>query len=180
MDRLTAMQTFVCVVASGSFSAVVRGTQATQSEVSKQVAALERVLGARLLSRTTRSLALTEEGERCFGQARRLVAEIAEAQSYLRQGEQQRTGWLRVAASVGFGRLKLLPVVKSFLAAHPGVKIDLRLNEGFIDLVERGIDVAARNGELSDSSLVAPRIGTSKRVLVASRKSLRSLPCPCT
>lgn len=176
MDRLTAMRTFVRVVESGSFSAVARETRATQSAVSKQVAALERVLGARLLSRTTRSLALTEEGERYFEQARRLVAEIAEAESSLRQGEQQLTGWLRVAASVGFGRLKLLPLVKSFLAAHPGVKIDLRLNDGFIDLVEQGIDVAVRIGELADSSLVARRIGTTRRVLVASRAYLRGLP----
>jgi DNA-binding transcriptional LysR family regulator len=176
MDRLTAMQTFVRVVESGSFSAVARESNATQSAVSKQVAALERALGARLLSRTTRSLALTEEGERYFEQARRLVAEIAEAESSLRRGEQQLTGWLRVAASVGFGRLKLLPLVKTFLAAHPDVKIDLRLNDGFIDLVEQGIDVAVRIGELSDSSLIARRIGNSKRVLVASRKYLRSLP----
>ncbi len=176
MDRLTAMQTFVRVVESGSFSAVARESQATQSAVSKQVAALEKLLGARLLSRTTRSLALTEEGERYFEQARRLVAEVAEAESSLRQGEQQLTGWLRVAASVGFGRLKLMPVVKSFLAAHPGVKVDLRLNDGFIDLVEQGIDVAVRIGALSDSSLVAQRIGTSQRVLVASRQYLRQLP----
>jgi DNA-binding transcriptional LysR family regulator len=176
MDRFAAMQTFVRVVESGSFSAVARESQATQSAVSKQVAALERALGARLLNRTTRSLALTEEGERYFEQARRLVAEIAEAESGLRQGEQQLTGWLRVAASVGFGRLKLLPLVKTFLAAHPGVKVDLRLNDGFIDLVEQGIDVAVRIGELADSTLVARRIGTTKRVLIAHRKYLRTLP----
>jgi DNA-binding transcriptional LysR family regulator len=176
MDRLSAMQTFVRVVESGSFSAVAREARSTQSAVSKQVAALERALGARLLSRTTRSLALTEEGERYFEQARRLVAEIAEAESSLLRGEQQLTGWLRVAASVGFGRLKLLPLVKSFLAAHPGVRIDLRLNDGFIDLVEQGIDVAVRIGELADSSLVARRIGSSQRALVASRSYLRTLP----
>jgi DNA-binding transcriptional LysR family regulator len=176
MDRLSAMQTFVRVVETGSFSAVARESRATQSAVSKQVAALEQTLGARLLSRTTRSLALTEEGERYFEQARRLVAEIAEAESSLRQGEQQLTGWLRVAASVGFGRLKLLPLVKTFLAAHPGVKIDLRLNDGFIDLVEQGIDVAVRIGELADSSLLARRIGTTQRVLIASRAYLSALP----
>ena len=176
MDRLTAMQTFVRVVESGSFSAVARETSTTQSGVSKQVAALERLLGAQLLSRTTRSLALTEAGERYFVQARRLVAEIAEAESELRQGEQQLNGWLRVAASVGYGRLKLLPLVKTFLAAHPNVKIDLKLNDGFIDLVEAGIDVAIRIGELPDSSLVASRIGTTKRVLIASRTYLNSLP----
>ena len=176
MDRLTAMETFVRVVESGSFSAVARETSTTQSGVSKQVAALERQLGAQLLSRTTRSLALTEAGERYFAQARRLVAEIAEAESELRQGEQQLNGWLRVAASVGYGRLKLLPLVKTFLAAHPNVKIDLKLNDGFIDLVEGGIDVAIRIGELADSSLVASRIGTTKRILIASRAYLRSLP----
>ena len=175
MDRLTAMQTFVRVVESGSFTAVARESRTTQSAVSKQVAALERTLGARLLSRTTRSLALTEEGERYFEQARRLVAEIAEVESSLRQGEQL-TGWLRVAASVGFGRLKLLPLVKSFLAAHPGVRIDLRLNDGFVDLVEQGIDVAVRIGELADSSMVARRIGTTRRALVVSRSYLRELP----
>ncbi|SIR61457.1 LysR family transcriptional regulator [Pseudacidovorax sp. RU35E] len=176
MDRLAAMQTFIRVVETGSFSAVARELQATQSAVSKQVAALERSLGARLLSRTTRSLALTEEGERYFEQVRRLVAELAEAEGSLRQGEQQLSGWLRVAASVGFGRLKLLPQVRSFLAANPAVKIDLRLNDGFVDLVEQGIDVAVRIGELADSSLVARRIGTSRRALVASRQYLRSLP----
>ena len=176
MDRLRAMQTFVRVVETGSFSAVAREANSTQSGISKQVAALERELGARLLSRTTRSLALTEEGERYFEQASRLVAEIAEAESVLRRGEQALSGWLRVAASVGYGRLKLLPLVRTFLAAHPGVKIDLKLNDGFIDLVEQGIDVAVRIGELADSSLIARRVGSMQRSLVASRKYLRSLP----
>lgn len=176
MDKLAAMQTFVRVVESGSFSAVARETRSTQSGVSKQVAALERGLGAQLLSRTTRSLALTEAGERYFAQARRLVAEIAEAEAALLQGEQQLSGWLRVAASVGYGRLKLMPLVKSFLAAHPKVKMDLRLNDGFIDLVEEGIDVAVRIGELADSSLVAKRIGTTQRMLLASHDYLNTLP----
>jgi DNA-binding transcriptional LysR family regulator len=173
MDRLQAMQTFARVVESGSFSAVAREANTTQSAISKQVAALEKVLGAKLLSRTTRSLALTEEGERYFEQTRRLVAEIAEAESTLVRGEGKLTGWLRVAASVGFGRLKLMPLVQSFLADHPGVKIDLKLNDGFIDLIEQGIDVAVRIGELADSGLVARRVGTSQRMLFAHRSYLR-------
>ena len=176
MDKLQAMATFVRVVEAASFSAVAQETDTTQSAVSKQVAALERALGARLLTRTTRSLALTDEGERYFEQARRLVAEIAEAEGAFRRGEQQLEGWLRVAASVGYGRLRLMPLVQSFLAAHPGVKIDLRLHDGFIDLVEQGIDVAVRIGELPDSSLVAWRVGNSQRLLVAHRDYLRSLP----
>lgn len=173
MDRLQAMQTFVRVVESGSFSAVAREANATQSAVSKQVAALERTLGARLLSRTTRSLALTEEGQRYFEQAQRIVAEVAEAESLVRGASQQLSGWLRVAAAVGFGRLVLLPIVQRFLAAHPGVKVDLRLNDGFVDLVEEGIDVALRVGEMGDSGLLARRVGSTRRLLLASRAYVR-------
>jgi DNA-binding transcriptional LysR family regulator len=176
MDKLQAMKTFVRVVEAGSFSAVAHESDTTQSAVSKQVAALERELGARLLTRTTRSLALTEDGERYFEQVRRLVAEIAEAEGTLQRGEQELTGWLRVAASVGFGRLKLMPMIQSFLAAHRGVKIDLRLHDGFIDLVEQGIDLAVRIGDLPDSSLIARRVGTTCRMLVAHRRYLRALP----
>ncbi|MCW5623356.1 MAG: LysR family transcriptional regulator [Burkholderiales bacterium] len=176
MDRLLAMQTFVRVVETGSFSAVAREQHTTQSAVSKQVAALERHLGARLLTRTTRSLALTEDGTRYFETARRLVAEVAEAETSLRQGEQQLQGWLRVAAAVAFGRLVLLPEVGRFMAKHPAVRVDLRLNDGFVDLVEQGIDVAVRIGDLADSSLVARRIGTAHRALIASRDYLDALP----
>lgn len=175
MDRLAAMQAFVRVVEAGSFSAVAREFGTTQSAVSKQVAALEAVLGARLLSRTTRSLALTEEGTRYFEQARRLVAEVAEAESMVRGSAQQLEGWLRVASAVGFGRITLLPLVQAFLAAHPAVKIDLRLSDGFVDLVEEGIDVAVRVGELADSSLLARRIASTRRLALASRGYVRSL-----
>lgn len=173
MDRLQGMQTFVRVVEAGSFSAVAREAGSTQSAVSKQVAALERALGARLLSRTTRSLALTEEGQRYFEQAQRIVAEVAEAESLVRGASQRLGGWLRVAAAVGFGRLVLLPIVQRFIAEHPGVKIDLRLNDGFVDLVEQGIDVAVRVGDLGDSSLVARRVGSTRRMVVASRDYVR-------
>lgn len=169
MDRLQAMQTLVRVVDTGSFSAAARELGSTQSAVSKQVAALERLLGAQLLARSTRALKLTEAGHRYVEQARRLVAEVAEAESELRAGEHQLQGWLRVAASVAFGRLHVLPQVGSFLAAHPGVQVDLRLDDGFIDLIEQGIDVAVRIGEQPDSSLVARRIGTTHRAVLACR-----------
>lgn len=176
MDKLQAMQTFVRVVEAGSFSAVAKEQGATQSAVSKQVAALERELGARLLTRTTRSLALTDEGERYFESARRLVAEVAEAEAALGTGEQTLKGVLRVASSVGFGRLRLMPVVQGFLAQHPGLRIDLRLSDGYIDLVELGIDVAVRIGDLADSSLVARRVGHSVREVLAHRRYVRGLP----
>lgn len=176
MDRLLAMQTFVRVVETGSFSAVAREQKTTQSAVSKQIAALERHLGAKLLTRTTRSLATTENGARYFEDARRLVLEVSEVEGQLHRGERQLSGSLRVAASVGFGVRVLMPHVRSFLQAHPAVKIDLKLNDGFIDLVEHGIDVAVRIGELSDSTLVARRITSTRRVLLASRGYLETLP----
>ncbi len=176
MDKLSAMQTFVRVVESGSFTAVAAELSSTQSAISKQVAALEKELGAKLLVRTTRSLALSEEGARYFEQARRLVAEVAEAESDLRQGAAQLSGWMRVAASVGFGRLKLMPLVKTFMAVHPDVKIDLRLHDGFVDLVEQGIDVSVRIGDLPDSGLIARRVGISQRMLMAHKDYMKALP----
>lgn len=174
MDRLLAMQTFVRVVETGSFSAVAREQYSTQSAVSKQVAGLERHLGTKLLTRTTRTLSLTDDGQHYFEDARRLVAEVLEAEGLLRRGEQQLSGWLRVAASVGFGTRVLRPHVHSFLAAHAGVKIDLKLHDGFIDLVEHGVDVAVRIGNLADSTLVARRIGSIRRAVVASRAYIKS------
>lgn len=174
------MQTFVRVVETGSFSAVARELNTTQSAVSKQVAALERHLGARLMTRSTRSLALTEDGERYFEDARRFVNEVNEAEATLRRGEQQLSGWLRVAASVGYGVRVLMPRIEGFLAAHPGVKVDLKLHDGFIDLVEQGIDVAVRIGDLADSSLVARRLTTTRRAAFASPGYLDRLPVGVT
>ncbi|MEN9868566.1 MAG: hypothetical protein RL748_4156 [Pseudomonadota bacterium] len=176
MDRLQAMETFVRVVESGSFSAVAREQNSAQSMISKQVAALEAHLGAKLLTRTTRKLQLTIDGERYFEQARRLVAEVSEAEATFKRGEQELKGLLRVAAAVGFGRLVLLPLVQSFLAQHPQVKIDLKLNDGFVDLIGQGVDISVRVGDLADSSLIARRIGTARRVLLASRDYFRQTP----
>lgn len=176
MDRLQALQTFVRVVESGSFSAVAREQGATQSAVSKQVAALERHLGVALLARSTRQIALTEAGAQVLDSARRLVAEAAELEGTLARGRVTLSGELRIAASVGFGRLRLLPLVQSFLATNPEVRIDLQLQDGFTDLLEQGIDLAVRIGELADSSLVARRVGSTQRKLVAHRDYLRDLP----
>ena len=175
MDRLLAMQTFVRVVEAGSFSAVARELSSTQSAVSKQVAALEKYLGVRLLSRTTRAVMPTDDGLRYFEEARRLVGEIGEAEAHLRHGEAALSGPLRVATSVGYGLRVLLPHVQSFMRKHKEVRLDLKLDDGFVDLVEQGIDVAVRIGPLADSSLIARRIATSQRLLVAGKKYLKQL-----
>jgi len=175
MDRLSAMQTFVRVVETGSFSAVARELSTTQGAVSKQVAALEKHLGVRLLVRTTRAVTTTDDGMRYFEEARRLVSEIEEAESHLRQGDRALSGTLRVATSIGFGLRVLLPHVRSFMRANPDVVIDLKLDDGYVDLVEQGIDVAVRIGKLEDSSLIARRIATSRRLLVAGRSYVDQL-----
>ncbi|HEX2603508.1 MAG TPA: LysR family transcriptional regulator [Oxalicibacterium sp.] len=175
MDKLQAMKTFVRVVEAGSFSAVANELNATQSAISKQVAGLEKELGVKLLTRTTRALALTEEGAQYFEHAQRLLSDVAEVEASVRRGKDQLTGWLRVASSVGFGRIKVLPIVHAFMKQHPSVRIDLRLHDGFIDLVEQGIDVSIRIGELPDSSLIARRVGTTQRMLLAHRDYVRSV-----
>jgi DNA-binding transcriptional LysR family regulator len=176
VDRVAAMKIFVRVAETGSFSSVARESATTQSAVSKQIAALEAHLGVRLLSRSTRALSLTEEGESYLAEARRLVADLEAVEARLRGGRTRLTGWLRVAASVGYGRRVLMPRVLSFLKLHPDLRIDLRLSDGFTDLIEQGLDVAVRIGDLSDSGLVAQRIGVSQRLLVANPSYFAALP----
>lgn len=176
MDRLDAMHAFVRVVESGSFSAVARELRSTQGAVSKQVAALERHLGVRLLTRSTRALSLTDEGRTFLDVARRIVADTREAESQLRAGQHAVTGLLRVGASVGYGRMVLFDIVRAFMAAHPGVRVDVHLDDRFVDPVGLGLDVAVRIGELADSALVSQRVGTTQRAVVASRAYVDGLP----
>jgi DNA-binding transcriptional LysR family regulator len=169
MDRLGAMQTYLRVVESGSFSSVARQLGTTQSYVSKQILALEQHLNAKLLSRTTRSISLTDEGRTYYETARRIVAEVDEAEEQLRRGEAHVGGRLRIGASAGFGRFVLFPIVREFMHTHPEIEIDLQLNDGFVDLVAEGLDAAVRVGDLGDSSLLAARLGTAQRSVLATQ-----------
>jgi DNA-binding transcriptional LysR family regulator len=173
MDRLEAMKTFVRVVERGSFSAVAKEFGATQSAVSKQVAALEARLGAKLLVRSTRAIALTRAGEAFFPEAQRLSEEVEAAEAMARANERTLEGALKVASSVGFGAGRLMPAVRSFLAAHPALSIDLKLDDAFVDLIAEGVDVAVRSGELANSRLVSTKLGETRWLLVASEDYLR-------
>jgi DNA-binding transcriptional LysR family regulator len=169
MDRLQAMASLVRVAETGSFSAVARELGSTQSLVSKQVAALEAYLGAKLLSRTTRSVSLTDEGRSYVDAARRILQETQEAEEALRGQAGQVSGHLRLGASAGFGRIVLFPIVRAFMAEHRQLAVDLQLSDSFVDVVEQGLDAVVRVGELADSSLVAQRVGTAERSVVASK-----------
>ncbi len=167
MDRLLWMNCYARAVETGSFSAVARELAIGQPNVSRHVAALETHLGTRLLHRSTRKLTLTPEGERYYTEVRRALDAIAEAESNAR-GEKKPQGLLRVACPVALARFKLLPLVKPFLKQYPDIELDLQIADRKIDLVEEGVDIAVRVGELRDSALKARLLGTARRICVAS------------
>ena len=168
MDRLRLIETFIRVVDSGSFSAVAREARTTQSAISKQVQALEAGLGAKLLVRSTRSHSLTEAGQLFYERGRQVLDTLEEARLEVHRAEHDICGVLRVAAPVAFGRLHIVPRLADFYARYPRIKVNLQLDDNFVDLVAAGIDVAFRVGELKDSRLVARRIGTAHRATLAS------------
>jgi len=163
MDRLAAMAAFVRVVETGSFSAAARLLNVGQPAVSKTVAQLEERLGVRLLMRSTRGLSPTEAGQNFYDRARRALEEADEADLAARGAGASLTGRLRISAAVTFARLHIVPRLPKFLAAHPGLTMDVVLDDRVIDLVEEGVDLALRMGSLGDSSLTARKLASSPR-----------------
>jgi len=178
MEQITAMRLFTRVVQTGSFSAVARESGISQSSVSKNLAALEAKLGARLLARTSRKLKLTEVGcdyyERCLP----ILMEIDEAEATVRSMTSNPSGVLRVNVPVSFGQRHVIPRMPEFMRAYPNVKLDIMLLDRQVDLVAEGVDVAIRIDILDDSSLIARRLGDSPRLLVASKSYLQKYGRP--
>jgi DNA-binding transcriptional LysR family regulator len=168
MDRLAAMETFLAVVDTGSFSAAARRLDVGQPAVSKLVAHLEERLGVKLLVRTTRGLTATEAGLNYYERARRSIDEADEAELAARGAGSSLTGKLRVSAAVTFACIHLIPRLTEFLARHPGLEIDFVLDDRNVDLVQEGIDVGLRMGRLVDSSLTARRIASVRHVVVGT------------
>ena len=174
MDRLEAMQAFVTVADLKGFAAAARKLRLSPSAVTRLIASLEDRIGARLLQRTTRQVALTDAGVRYLERARRILADVEEAE-IAAEGERARpTGRLVISAPVGFGRLHVSSVVTAYLKRHRDVSAELRLEDRVINLVEEGVDLAVRIGQLPDSSLVARHVGDMRRIMVASPGYLRS------
>jgi DNA-binding transcriptional LysR family regulator len=169
MDKLTGMAVFARVVDAGSFTAAAIQLGMSKSAVSKAIAALEDRLGARLLNRTTRRLALTEVGRAFYQRCARIVAEAEEAELAVTHLQVAPRGTLRVNAPVSFGTLHLGPALADFLARYPELKVEIELTDRFVDLLEEGYDVAVRIASaLPDSSLVARRITVNEAVVCAS------------
>ncbi|MBR0716669.1 LysR family transcriptional regulator [Bradyrhizobium liaoningense] len=173
MDRLDAMRVFVTVADLSGFAPAARKLRLSPSAVTRMIAALEEHLGARLLQRTTRSVTLTDVGTRYLERARRILADVEEADNSTREERNRPSGRLVVSAPVGFGRLHVGPVMSAYLKRYPDVTGELRLSDHLINLVEDAVDVAVRIGHLADSSLVARQVGEMRRIVVASPDYLK-------
>lgn len=162
------MQMFVRVVETGSFSAVAKELSSTQPTISKNIAELESWLGAKLLNRSTRSLRLTETGADYYERCLAILQDVEEAEQMVGHLQTQPRGTVRVSTVVAFGHLHLIPRLAQFYERYPDIRVDVRLNDRVVDLVEEGVDVAIRMGTLADSSLIAKRLCSSPYVTVAS------------
>ena len=180
MDTVSAMIVFARVVEASGFSEAARRMGLSKSAVSKQIAALEDRLGARLLNRTTRKLSLTEAGAALYERCARIAAEVEaaeEAVSHLRAAPR---GRLRVNAPMSFGLLHLAPALPDFLEHYPEVTVDLTLNDRFVDVVDEGYDVAIRVARLADSSLIARRLAPARLMACAAPSYLDRHGVPVT
>jgi DNA-binding transcriptional LysR family regulator len=180
MDRLAAMEAFVRVVDAGSFSGAAKQLRVGQPAVSKMVTQLEDRLGVRLLLRSTHGLTPTEAGRNFYERAKRSIEEADEAELAARGAGSSLAGRLRISAAVTFARLHIIPRLPLFLAEHPALDVDVCLDDQTIDLVEAGIDVALRMGELADSTLTARKIGGSPRHVVGSPTYFDAIGVPET
>ena len=180
MDVLSAFRTFIRVAETESFSAAARELRVGQPAISKQIAALEEHLGTRLLQRSTRSLALTDEGIEFLSQARAAVEAADEAVEGMRGRDGHVSGVLRMTASASFARMHIVPRLPLLAVRHPELRVDLVLQDEAVDMVEQGLDLAIRFGDPHEPNLIARRLGTMRMIIVASKDYLKAKGRPAT
>ena len=168
MLDLNDVAVFTRVVEAGSFTGAGRALGLPKATVSRRVADLERQVGVRLLQRTTRSLSLTDAGRTYYEESSRALRAIEDANSRLADARAEPAGTIRVSAPIGLGSVFLADTVLDFLSAYPETKVELRLTDEKLNLVEDGIDLAFRTGALADSTLVARKLGSTQKILCAS------------
>ncbi|MCY1279148.1 HTH-type transcriptional regulator DmlR [compost metagenome] len=176
MDRLKAMANFVRIVDSGSLSAAADATGQSVASLVRSLAALERYLGVRLLNRSTRRMALTDEGEEYLAWSRRMLADFDDMERRLEARDGMARGLLRVTAPVEFGQRYMAPIVNAFLKDHGEVRVELSLNDQVVPLLDERLDLALRIGHLPDSAMVARNVGATRLVTCASPEYLRTAP----
>jgi DNA-binding transcriptional LysR family regulator len=178
MDKFRAMAAFVQIVEKGSLTKAADAMQTSLPSTVRTLAALERALGTRLLNRTTRRIALTEEGRAYYERARRILGDVSDAEAAVSVKQETPRGRLAIGAPVMFGRLHVAPLVVEFLARHAEVKVELLLLDRVVSLVEEGLDASLRIGRLADSSLVAVEVGMVRQVVCASAAFLARAGVP--
>jgi len=180
LDDINELRTFVSVVAARSLSAAAREMDLALSVVSKRLAALERRTGIRLIARSTRRLAPTEEGMDLYERAQRILAEVDQAEAALTSGQAEPQGLLRVSAPVAFGRLHVSPVCGALVREYRMLSIDLVLTDRLVDLIEEGVDVVVRIGPPQDSQLVMRKLIDDYRIVVGAPAYLQERGTPAT
>jgi DNA-binding transcriptional LysR family regulator len=180
MDYLDSIRTFAAVAKAGSFAEAARKLRLSPSVVTRSIAQLEDHLGIAVLSRTTRSVRVTERGRIYLERCKQILEDVDSAERLARGEDAELRGELTVAAPVMFGRLHVLPVVSALLAAHRGLAIHLVLSDRNANLIDDGVDVAVRVGELADSAAIAVKLAAVSRVVVASPAYLAARGTPKT
>ncbi|GBQ22248.1 LysR family transcriptional regulator [Gluconacetobacter sacchari] len=170
---LDRMRTFVRIAERGSLAAVARETGAGQSTITRHLRALEEALGASLLTRTTRRMALTEEGTRYYAHCLQILCLVEQASQEMRQTRQATAGTVRISCTAALGVLRVSRMIFAFQDRNPGIRVEFSLTDERVDLVREGVDIAIRLGPLTDSSMKLRALGDSERVLVASPDWLR-------
>lgn len=180
MIKMDGLVAFTAITEAGSISGAARRLGFAKSVVSERLAELERTLGTRLVQRTTRKLALTEDGHSFLPRAQEILYQAREAAAEMAQRHGTLAGPLRVSGPVGFGVLHLGPALNDFLRAHPEIDLTLELDDGFVDAAASGFDAVIRHGPIGDTRLVAKRLATTRRLLVASPGYLAEKGQPAT
>ena len=180
MDRFHELNAFIAVVEAGGFSAAARRTGDSQSAISKSVGALEKRLGVMLFNRSTRSVTLTDQGQRYYDLTKPLVDEMDEADSELTSTTLDVSGQIRIAASATFGRLHVLPLIPDLLLLNPGLQVDMVLSDSVRDMVDDRIDLAIRIGPVNEPDAVVRRVASTPLVCVGSRRYFEQRGIPKT
>ncbi|KAA0579836.1 LysR family transcriptional regulator [Azospirillum sp. B21] len=177
-DRIALLETFVRIVDAGSLSAAAAQLGSTQPTVSRRLQQLERMLGVRLLQRSTHRMALTDDGSRCYERAKDLLAGWQMLESDVRGADDQPSGHLRVVAPHAFGQQQLIGPVADYLQRYPRMTVEWLLHDRMPDFIGEGIDCAIRVGEVGDPSVIALRLAEVPRIAVASPALLDGRPVP--
>lgn len=180
MDQFKQISTFVDVAAKGSLSAAARAEGIAPAMIGRRLDALEERLGVKLLQRSTRKIALTNEGIAFLEDCQKILADLENAESAVSERSARASGHLLISAPAGFGRQHVAPLIPSFLAEHRDVAVTLNLNDRVVDLIGEGIDVAIRIAALSDSNLIGVKLADNKRVVVASPSYLKRHGTPAS